>query len=232
MILTVVVTYDRLDYTKRTLASLAGNIASVVVVDNGSTDGTREWLREWWMDLRSPETRVIFNARNLYPGAATNIGWHEGLKRFPQATLLHRSDNDIVYRPGWAENVEAAFAAHERLGLYGVLNLAEDFPDGQPLAPHEIDGVTVNRYWPRLGGNVVLRRSLWDDGLRWTPGPWKPGGQDEDGDMSARVEAAGFYHANAIEAIASNIAFGRYADFPSYYDATAAVRGLVPETSV
>lgn len=226
-ILTCVVTHDRLPYTKRTIASLRSAADYLVVVDNASTDGTREWLVDGCdADL------VILNARNLYPGAATNIGWHEGLKKFPAATLLQRSDNDIEYASCWHNDVQVAFKTHARLGLYGVLNLAEDFPDGQPVAPHYENGFMVNRYWPRLGGNVVLRRSLWDDGLRWTPGPWKPGGQDEDGDMSARVEAAGFYHANAIAPIASNVAFGRYADFPAYYDKTAAVRGLVAETSV
>lgn len=227
-ILTVVVTCDRLPYTIRCAESWAKTANPndfIVFVDNASTDGTREWLE-------GRSRVVVLNDRNLYPGAATNIGWHEGLKEMPHATLLHRSDNDIVYAPGWADNVEAAFAAHENLGLYGVLNLAEDFPNGQPLAPHPENGFTVNRYWPRIGGNVVMRRELWDDGLRWAAGPWKPGGQDEDGDMSAKVEAAGFYHANAVDPIASNIAFGRYADFPDYYNRTAEVRGLVAETSV
>lgn len=230
-ILTCVVTHDRLPYSERTLRSLREGADWIVVADNASTDGTTEWL----LDVAVRDDLVdgvVFNERNLYPGAACNIGWHEGLTRLSYATLLHRSDNDIVYHPGWADHVEQVFAAHPKLGLYGVLNLAEDFPDGQPVAPHTVDGVTVNRYWPRIGGNVVIRRELWDQGLRWMPGPWKPGGQDEDGEMCAQVEAAGFYHANAVEPIASNIAFGRYADFPSYYDRTAAVRGLVAETSV
>lgn len=227
MILTVVVTHDRLAYTQRTIASLRDTTDLLVVVDNASTDGTKEWL----FDVCKADL-VILNARNLYPGAATNIGWHEGLKKFPDATLLHRSDNDIEYTVGWYWNVQHAFDEHKQLGLYGVLNLAEDFPQGQPLALHTENGVTVNRYWPRIGGNVVIRRELWDQGLRWMPGPWKPGGQDEDGEMSRQVEAAGFYHANAIEPIASNIAFGRYVDFPDYYNRTAEVRGLVAQTSV
>lgn len=227
-ILSVVVTHDRLPYTQRTVNSLIGTTDFLVVVDNDSTDGTKEWL-----DSDECEADLAIQLdRNLYPGAATNIGWHHGLKHFKSATLLHRSDNDIEYEFGWSGVCERAFEAHENLGLYGVLNLREDFPNGQPVAPHIENGVTVNRYWPRIGGNVVLRRSLWDDGLRWMPGPWKPGGQDEDGDMSALVEAAGFYHANAVEPIAANIAFGKYVEFPDYYNRTAEVRGLVAETSV
>jgi hypothetical protein len=228
VILSVVITHDRLPYTQLTLASLCGRTGYLVVVDNASADGTREWLRSDKCDA----DHVILSERNLYPGAATNIGWHEGLRRFPDATLLHRSDNDIQYAEGWDKNVEAAFSAHEKLGLYGVLNLVEDFPAGQPVAPHTIGGVTVNRYWPRIGGNVVLRRHLWDQRMRWTPGEWRPGGHDEDTDMSAQVEATGFYHANAVDPIARNIAYGRYADFPDYYDETARIRGLVAETSV
>jgi glycosyltransferase involved in cell wall biosynthesis len=227
-ILTVVVTHDRLPYTQRCVESLRDTTGFLVVVDNASSDGTQEWLAS---DDCQADLAIQLD-RNLFPGAATNIGWHHGLKQFPDATLLHRSDNDIEYAPDWASVVEAAFGAHERLGLYGVLNLREDFPQGQPVAPHVVDGVTVNRYWPRLGGNVVMRRELWEGGLRWVPGPWRPGGQDEDGQMSAAVVEARFYHGNAVEAIASNIAFGRYHEFPSYYDRTAAVRGLVAETSV
>lgn len=227
-ILTVVVTHDRLPYTLRTAASLLGTTGYLVVVDNASNDGTQEWLDS---DDCTADLAISLD-RNLYPGAATNIGWHHGLKAFPDATLLHRSDNDIEYAAGWTDVVESVFDAHDQLGLFGVLNLAEDFPQGQPVAPHVVDGVTVNRYWPRIGGNVVLRRELWDRGLRWSPGEWHPGGQDEDTQMSALVEEAGFYHGNAVEPIASNMAFGRYAEFPDYYDRTAAVRGLVAETSV
>jgi glycosyltransferase involved in cell wall biosynthesis len=230
MIVSCVTTFNRLAYTQRCLKSLAGRTDFLVVEDNGSTDGTVEWLSENARAWRVNRWHV--NQRNLYPGASTNKGWHEGMRDCPDATLLHRSDNDIVYAAGWAEHVEAVFAAHPRLGLYGVLNLAEDFPQGQPVALHTENGVSVNRYWPRIGGNVVIRRELWDAGLRWKAGPWAPGGNDEDGDMCAQVEAAGFYHANAVTPIASNIAFGKYADYPEYYNLTAEVRGLVAETSV
>ena len=46
----VVVTHDRLDQLKVTVARLLGaapgDLASVLVVDNASTDGTADWLAE------------------------------------------------------------------------------------------------------------------------------------------------------------------------------------------
>ena len=48
MIIAVVVTFNRLELLKRTVASLRANrpVDRIVVVNNGSTDGTYEWLEE------------------------------------------------------------------------------------------------------------------------------------------------------------------------------------------
>ncbi len=46
-IIAVVVTYNRLDLLKKNIYCLQQNkpISSIVVVNNGSTDGTAEWLK-------------------------------------------------------------------------------------------------------------------------------------------------------------------------------------------
>lgn len=226
---TCVVTFNRLSYTQRTVASYLetckpGN--ALVIVDNGSTDGTREWLET----LGDPE--VILNKGNLFPGAATNIGWAHLLELGYPAELLQRSDNDVEYLPGWQDHVEECFTAIPGLGQLGVLNLHEDFPDGQPLREHVEGGVIVNRAWRSVGGNSVIRRELWDTGVRWQPGAWSPGGFDEDKRMSLQVCAEGYFFANVIPPITNNISHGRYTDFPDYYNATAGLRGLDPATSV
>jgi glycosyltransferase involved in cell wall biosynthesis len=223
-----VVTYQRLDYTQRTIESILNTRTGphhLTVVDNHSTDGTRAWLES----VKEIDV-LILNDRNLWPGAACNLGWFAGIEASdPQ--LLHRSDNDVEYLPGWCEHVREVFKAFPDLGQFGLLNLKEDFPDGQPLEPYGYDP-QVNRHWPRLGGNCVVRRTLWDRGLRWKPGAWSPGGEDEDTWMSRQVQDEGFFIANAIPDIARNMAFGRFHDHPDYYRQTAAARGLVAETSV
>lgn len=229
MIATVLVTHDRLDYTRRTLESLLEHRPPdhlLVVFDNASEDETPAYLESVAeIDL------LILSPRNLFPGGACNRGFaHATLDWNP--TLLHRSDNDVEYQPGWWQHVLDAFDAFPKLGLFGLLNMQEDFPDGQPVVPLTADGVTVNGYWPSIGGNHVWRRELWDAGVRYKPGPWQPGGQDEDKWLSWNVADQGFFYANTIRHLASNISFGRYQDFPGYYDKTAALRGLVAETSV
>ena len=57
-IIAVVVTYNRLELLKRTVGCLQQNkpVSSIVVVNNGSTDGTADWLEA------QPELVVISQA--------------------------------------------------------------------------------------------------------------------------------------------------------------------------
>jgi glycosyltransferase involved in cell wall biosynthesis len=223
-ILTALTTHNRLEYTKRTIESwqkTAGGNAALVVVDNASKDGTREWLAEQkWTTIQ-----VVHNEDNLFPGAATNIGWHHGLKTF-DADLLQRSDNDVEYLPGWRQQVEDTFARLPHLGQLGVLNAHEDYPEGPPY--EERWGI----YLANPGGNSVIRREIWDNGFRWEPGTWRPGGQDEDTKASATIGLNGWMVGRLIPTVANNISFHRFNDYPAYYRTTAGLRGLVAETSV
>jgi len=209
--LTCVVTYNRLAYTQRCIGSLlttARKADRIIVVDNASTDGTREWLAT----LPIP---VIYNPDNRYPGAATNQGWDAGLA-LRGARLVHRSDNDIEYLRGWQAEVERAFTDDPGLALLGILNLHEDH--GEPAV--DAMGVTPAA---RVGGNVVMPSRLFRDGLRWDERPWGRG-IDEDGPMSWAAVKHGTV-ARLVRTVANNMAFCRYADYPDYYDATAAARG-------
>lgn len=207
----VVVTHDRLDKLRVTIRSLLTEpVDQVIVVDNASTDGTREWLED-------NVEHVILNDRNLYPGAACNQGWAYGLTLEPEHELLHRSDNDIEYLPGWYEHVIDMLGAWPEIALLGILNLHED-RDIDGRAETGIDPV------PRVGGNVVMPARLFVDGLRWSEAPWA-NGQDEDGPMSWAARERGWV-ARLRRTVANNMAFGRAQDFPDYYRATAKVRGI------
>ena len=88
----VIAVWNQLDYTKRCLNSIeqwTDLPYEVVIVDNGSTDGTREFLR-------TVKAKVITNDTNL--GCAK--AWNQGV-RASQGEVIGILNNDIVVTPGW-----------------------------------------------------------------------------------------------------------------------------------
>jgi N-acetylglucosaminyl-diphospho-decaprenol L-rhamnosyltransferase len=81
----VVVTYDALPWLERCLDSVAGH--ETIVVDNGSTDGTLELVRE-----RYPDVRLIEQG-NVGMGAGNNAGMRVARGRY---WLLLNSDAWVV----------------------------------------------------------------------------------------------------------------------------------------
>ncbi len=170
---TVFITYNRLEYTKRAIESYLETVTvpcSFVVVDNCSTDGTWEWLHE-------NVALIIPFTENRYPGFATNRGWEAAP---PDATHLHRADNDFVFLPGWCDEVERVFE-NPKLGQLGLRTDEEE---------------RSNRM--NVGGNCIIRRELWDKGLRYDERPWPEiatqvgAGATEDTLLSPRVRKMGY----------------------------------------
>lgn len=167
---TVMVTYNRLDCTQKAIKSYLETVTvpyTLVVVDNGSTDGTVEWLLN-----DSPVTDMSLLIENKYPGYACNRGW----ERAPEeATHLHRADNDWAYHPGWCDHLQAAFR-NRKIGQVGLRTQQEE-----PVK------------W-NVGGNNVIRRELFDRGLRYDERPWTelPPGHSEDTYLSPAVEKLGY----------------------------------------
>lgn len=236
-LLAVVVTHDRWGYTDKCLNGLLGGLWSddrFVLVDNASTDETRDKLGIFVDDA------LVLNDRNLFPGAACNIGWQHGLSSF-KADLLMRLDNDIELLPGWRDHVEKAFTLFPTLGQLGILNMWEDY-GGEANVPVkewnsegdgqiDPDGYTLNVNSPWTGGNCVIRRELWDEGLRWDSNPWRPG-KNEDTLMSQAIHDLGWKVARVIPTVANNLSYHAFDAYPDYYRFTASLRGLVPELSV
>ena len=68
-IIAVVVTYNRRELLKRNIGCLRQNtpLHSIVVVNNGSTDGTKEWLDEQ-TDLRVIHQENVGGSGGFYTG--------------------------------------------------------------------------------------------------------------------------------------------------------------------
>ncbi len=77
-ILVIVVTYNAMEWVERCLGSLRGSSLppDVLVVDNGSSDGTQDYIRRLF-----PEAELICSDGNPGFGAANNIGLRLALER-------------------------------------------------------------------------------------------------------------------------------------------------------
>jgi glycosyltransferase involved in cell wall biosynthesis len=161
---TVFITHNRLELTKRALESYLETVTvpyNIVIADNASTDGTREWIHDVFS--KGLIQGMHLNKENRYPGPACNAGFELRSAAFKDATHLHRADNDFVFLPGWCNEVKRMFTKRKKLGQLGLRTAVEE---------HHVS--------TNVGGNAVFSRFLWDRGLRYDERPW-PQLRDEVG---------------------------------------------------
>jgi len=114
----IVPLYNCLPLTQAMLASLRATLPpgldhEIIMVDDGSTDGTREWVQGL-----TPPCHVLLNERNLGFAATCNRG-----AAAAQGEILFFLNNDLVLLPRWLEPMCAAFARFPRAGLVGNVQL-------------------------------------------------------------------------------------------------------------
>ncbi|HEP1062527.1 glycosyltransferase [Klebsiella aerogenes] len=112
----IVLTYNNLALTKECLHSIERNTEydnyEVIIVDNLSTDDTRDYLQKNYMD--KPSYTVILNDENMGFAAGNNVG-------LEQATgdILIVLNNDTYVSPFWLGGIVKAFKRNPGLGLVG-----------------------------------------------------------------------------------------------------------------
>ena len=145
MISVVVLTHNKAACTRRCLGSLLQTRYApweLVVVDNGSTDGTREWLESFRgeADQAGVAVTLVFNDGNIGCSTARN----QGLARARGAHVAFL-DNDVALRKrNWLERLRAALDAQADAAMIGPKLV-------YPYPPYDIQcaGAAVSR-----GGRV------------------------------------------------------------------------------
>jgi GT2 family glycosyltransferase len=135
----LILTRNNLDLTKRCVDSVRTQDipVDIFVVDNGSTDGTREWLYDEYVDIS-----MFLREKN----EGVSKGWNLGLDYlfqdgFDDGTYRPNSDhclvigNDTVLAP-WTYSALLSVDAPFVTGVDAGMGPLPDKPDIYPLSPH------------------------------------------------------------------------------------------------
>ena len=143
---------------------------TIVIVDNGSTDGTASWVQE-----RYPDVQVIANDRNLGFAAAVNQGIRVSDSRYV-VTL----NNDTEPEPGWLAALVATAERDPTVGMCaskmlfadrpGVINSTGIYLDRTGIAwdrrggePDDERGTEPVEVFGPCGGAALYRRTMLDE---------------------------------------------------------------------
>ena len=125
----VILTWNELECTRECLESIERHTPEpheVILVDNGSTDGTLPYLREFCAERSG--YRLIENGSNLGFAAGCNIGMAQAVGG--HILLLN---NDVVVTRGWLSGMLDALAREPGAGLAGPMT-------NQIAGPQKIGG--------------------------------------------------------------------------------------------
>lgn len=112
----IILTRNRLDVSRECIASIRRHTPEpheIILVDNGSTDGTLPWLRE--LTARDTGYRLIENTENLGFSAGCNQGM-----RAARGTFILLLNNDVVVTPEWLSGMLECFTK-EKVGIVGPM---------------------------------------------------------------------------------------------------------------
>ncbi|MCX5813458.1 MAG: glycosyltransferase [Proteobacteria bacterium] len=114
----IILTLNQLEHTKHCLHSIeqyTPETHELILVDNGSTDGTPDYLRKYAYDHNN--VRVIANKENLGFAAGNN----QGLAVAKGGYLL-LLNNDTVVTRGWLARMLSVFERYPKVGIVGPVS--------------------------------------------------------------------------------------------------------------
>jgi GT2 family glycosyltransferase len=163
--------YNSVEYTKLCIDSMVKHgtpLDRLIAVDNGSTDGTREYLSTL------PLGGKIFNKTNLGCGVA----WNQG-------ALVHQAEwtivmnNDVLVSPSWIENlINTAEAIGAKIISPALIEgpLDYDFDSFAQGTARQMQN--VNRIGARHAVCLAVHQSVWMDIGYFQPVPKLLGYED------------------------------------------------------
>lgn len=193
----IILTYNNLDYTKDCIDSILKftkkGTYEIIVVDNLSTDGTREWLK------KQKNLKVILNNKNLgFPK-----GCNQGIEIANSHNDILLLNNDTIVTENWLENLKICLYSDTSIGAVGAVsnhdeNLQgcnftyEDFDTMQLLAKQ--NNISNPKRWEQkiflIGFCLLIKREVINQ-IKELDENYSPG-YIEDNDLSLRITELGY----------------------------------------
>ncbi|MFA5862434.1 MAG: glycosyltransferase [Candidatus Thermoplasmatota archaeon] len=178
LVTVVIPTFNNAATVGRTIAAVWPQVDEVLVVDDGSTDATRDIARE--------QGATVIQVQGRSAGHARNVGWQRARNE-----IVLFTDSDAVPTPSWAAMLARAFEEPDVLIAGGSVGSLSETRFGRLYhrmyvgldAANFHDGSV---YLP--GMNLAVRKSLYER-VRFSDA--LPGAQCEDVDFEMRAAALG-----------------------------------------
>ena len=161
----IILVHNQLKYTKKCIESIVkytGCSFELIVIDNGSTDGTKQYLEEMSINLKNNFFQESMkNKDNRVKGSSVKQSLNKSCRRFKVISNLQNigfaagnnqgievaqgeyvllMNNDVVVTPGWLERLIECAENHPKAGIIGPRS---NYVSGPQLVT-EVEYNTVN----------------------------------------------------------------------------------------
>lgn len=157
----ITITYNNLAYNKAFLNSVLSHTAyanyELIIIDNSSTDGTAEWLRDI-MKWEHPQIKIILNDKNLGFAGGNNCGL-----RIAEGDYVVLLNNDTLVTRGWLTNLVKHAENDERIGMVGAVTNSignEAMVAAKYTNIEEFDQFSYKNMWDHLNKEYPDARML------------------------------------------------------------------------
>jgi GT2 family glycosyltransferase len=183
MVDVIMVTYNRLQFTKQAIQSLKRTACPyrLIVVDNNSNDGTQDYLNQ--LKNKGKIDTLIFNDVNLGLEKALN----KGLQKVQSTSYFITTDNDCIACQDWLEKLIFLMETHQE---YAAISCRPQILIGVgPIFKTNKEVVENNV----VGGSVRIMDTLKVKGVGgWTDKFEKDGRGNEEHDICGKLRADGW----------------------------------------